>query len=104
MNKPYTLNLIDSIFTTEDAASVLLDILSSKIKFHERKNMGYKERNGLSDSNALKRIEDLKKSRQMLFYILAEAKESNCDLSVKSSISIQLKNKTTGITQNNNEL
>ena len=104
MNKEYSINFIDSLFTTEEAASVLLDIFSSKIKFHELKNMGYKERFGYVDEIAQQRIEDLKKSRQILFHILAEAKESNCDLKVNSSISLQLKNKISETIQSKNEL
>jgi hypothetical protein len=100
MNKENTLNLIDSIFTTQEAASVLLDIFSSKIKFHELKNMGYKERFGYVDETAQQRIEDLKKNRQTLLKILEQASESNCNLSVKSSIHIQLTEKSTAV-QNN---
>jgi hypothetical protein len=102
MNKEYTLNLIDSIFTNDEAASVLLDIFSSKIKFHELKNMGYKERFGHVDKAALKRIDDLKRSRQTLLNILEYANESNCNLSVKSNIHIQIteNNKDTQITHN----
>jgi hypothetical protein len=102
MNKEYTINLIDSIFTKEEAANVLLDIFSSKIKFHELKNMGYKERFGHVDKAALQRIDDLKRSRQALLNILENANESNCNLLVKSNIHIQIteKSKETQITHN----
>ena len=104
MNKETTINLIDSIFTSEEASSVLLDIFSSKIKFHELKNMGYRERFGHDDKSAQLRIEDLKKNRLTLLKILEKANESNCNLSVKSSIHIQITDKSTDTQNKQNEL
>lgn len=90
MKRKEKLILIDGVFSGDDANEILMNIFTTKIAFHEVKNFGSQERNGKEDKSSLKRMTDLKKERDKLKLIIAEAKANNKRLTIKSEINIVL--------------
>lgn len=87
------LTLIDGSFTYDEAKEILLNIFSSKIKFHTIKNWSSQERFGIADEIAHNRVPALKEELEKLEAILAEAKATNKQLVVSSEIHITLLDK-----------
>lgn len=90
MSKHEKLNLIEGSFIDEDAKEILMNIFSTKIHFHEMKNFSSKERFGIPDEIASKRIPKLKGEIEKLANILAEAKSQHKKLVITSEINISL--------------
>jgi len=83
-----TLNLMEGHFTPEDASSVIMSVLSDKIRYHEMKNFSSMERLGMKDSNSVSRLADLKMQISKLKEIIAFAEREQLDLFVHSDIHI----------------
>jgi hypothetical protein len=84
------LNLIDGVFSNEEAKEILMNVFSTKILFHELKNFSSEERFGKPDKTASKRIPELKKEVEKVLQILSEAKINNKTLRISSEINIKL--------------
>jgi len=67
-----------------------MNIISSKINFHNIKNLSSQERFGKDDAIAQKRIPALRNEIKKLEGILLEAKAKNKQLLVSSAINIAL--------------
>lgn len=80
--------LIKGEFTADDAKDVLLNLINFKINFHQMKNFGLHERTGKKDEQSLKRIEELKESKQQILSIVDEAKAASAKLKIDSTINI----------------
>jgi hypothetical protein len=89
MNKIEKLNLIDGVFSTEDAKDILMNIFSAKINFHQLKNFSSQERYGKDEDTARKRIPKLKNEIEKSLEIIAEAKAKSKRLVISSEINIQ---------------
>ncbi|WP_026994845.1 hypothetical protein [Flectobacillus major] len=90
MSKFEKVELIEGIFTHEDAKEILINIFSTKIQFHELKNFSSQERFGEDDKVAQKRIPELKRSVGNILKVLEEAKKQNKYLKITSEINISL--------------
>lgn len=90
MNKNENLSLIEGSFNPEEAREILLNIFSTKINFHERKNFSSEERFGKSDAVALKRIPVLKQNLEKIVSVIADAEAKNKQVIISSQINIQL--------------
>jgi hypothetical protein len=90
MKKVEQLTLIDGNFNDEEAKEILMNILTTKIHFHEMKDFSSQERFGIQDETAKKRIPALKKEIEKLLQILSEAKLHNKKLSIDSIINISI--------------
>ncbi len=80
--------LIKGEFNADDAKDVLLNLINFKINFHQMKNFGLLERTGKKDEQSLKRIEELKESKQQILGIIDEAKAGSAKLKIDSTINI----------------
>jgi len=87
MNKE--LILIEGTFSPEDAREVLMNAYTSKINFHNLKNLTSFEMVGKEDELAVKRIAELKSVLNQVRELIAEAKEKDMKLVIHSTISIK---------------
>ncbi len=87
MNKE--LILIEGTFSPEDAREVLMNAYTSKINFHNLKNLTSFEMVGKEDELAVKRITELKSVLSQVRELIAEAKEKDMKLVIHSTISIK---------------
>lgn len=88
MKKIQKLKLINGNFSPSDAKEILMNVFLSKIQFHQTKNFSSKERLGKENKTALKRIEELKKSLEMINKIISDAELKNETLNITSEINI----------------
>ncbi len=93
MNKGKRIKLIDGEFSPNDTLDILLNLYSSKIKFHELKNLSSKERLGKEDPVAVKRIPELKKGMDEIQELLKKANQKKDKLIIKSFVNIIFKSK-----------
>jgi hypothetical protein len=84
------LNFIEGQFTAEEAKEILINIFTTKIKFHELKNFSSQIRNGHGDDFAQKRILFLNEELKKIQTIIEEANTLNKKLIIKSEIYISL--------------
>ena len=88
MKNDNNLTLIDGVFTPQDAREILLNIFSSKIRFHKAKNFSLKERFGIEDELANKRVVLLREAIEKLESILLLCEKNDESLIIKSEIII----------------
>jgi|TARA_R110000737_G_scaffold122420_1_gene154340 hypothetical protein len=93
MSKIEKLKLIEGTFTSADAKEVLMNVFSSKINFHERRNFSHQERYGADDEHAAKRISSLNDSIESLLNLISEAEKNNRTLQISSDIIITFSDK-----------
>lgn len=63
MKNTETIDLIKGTFTPNEAQEILLQLLDSKITFHNIKNWSSRERFGKPDADSEQRLKYLRKSR-----------------------------------------
>ncbi len=80
------LTLINGNFTTDEAKELLVNLFTSKIKFHQMKNFSSQERYGKDDALAVKKIPLLKENVEKLYQIIEKAEAENKRLIIKSNI------------------
>jgi hypothetical protein len=83
-----SINLIDGVFTTEEAKEILTNLYNSKINFHNMKNFSHTERYGRPHAASLARIESLRISLQKVKEAIAEAEKSNQMIKINSAVEI----------------
>ena len=81
-----SINLIDGIFTTEEAKEILINLYNSKINFHNMKNFSHQERYGSPHSASLARIQSLRISLQKVLEAIREAEKSNQMIKISSAV------------------
>jgi hypothetical protein len=86
MKNSEALTLIDGKFTYDEVKEIISNMISSKINFHNMKNISSQERFGKDDEFAQKRIPVLKCELKKLEEFLSN--DQNKKLSVKSVINI----------------
>ncbi len=91
MKKKQTLRLIDGTFTASEAKEVLMNVFSSKIQFHQRKNFSSKERFGKDDEVAVRRMPELKNSLHKIAELFSEAESKHYVLTITSDVNIVIK-------------
>ena len=82
------INLLDDLFSADEANEILLNMYKSKIQFHKIKNLSSNVRYGVADEVAIQRIEELNKSVEQLNQIIKKAKQNNGKLIIKSALNI----------------
>ena len=90
MKKIETVNLIKGTFAPEDAKEILMELLNSKINFHNLKNWSSKERFGKPDSFSTQKLEYLNEARENLKIFLAEAINQKKNITINSTIEIKI--------------
>jgi hypothetical protein len=92
MKKGKKIKLIDGEFSPKDTLDILLNLYSSKVKYHELKNLSSRERFGKDDPIAIKRIPELKKGIEEIEKLLDQSKKRD-RLVIKSYVNIRFKTK-----------
>lgn len=93
MKKGKKLKLIDGEFSPKETLDILLNLYSSKIKYHELKNLSSRERFGKDDAVAVKRIPELKKNMEAIQELLNESNKKRDRFEIKSFVSVKFKAK-----------
>ena len=91
MNKTETVNLIKGTFEPEDAKELLLQLLNSKINFHNRRNWSSQERFGKPDLFSQQKLEYLAEARKNIQTFLTEAIIQKKSVIINSSIELKIK-------------
>jgi hypothetical protein len=92
MKNKETFTLIDGNFSNEEAKEILMNIISTKIHFHEKRDFSSQERFGKKDEIAQRRIPELKESLNIINEKIAEAKSQNKKLLINSELTISFSN------------
>lgn len=82
------LTLINGVFTVEESQKIILDVVASKIQFHEKKKLSALIKNQTLDSYSDERINNLKRSMDQVKSQLSELSEGSeitiqCDINIK---------------------
>jgi hypothetical protein len=84
------IDIINGQFTDQEAQEILINIFSTKIQFHELKNLRSIEQTGKQDNVAKKRIPELKTGIDELLKIVSKAKKNNQILTIQSTITVSI--------------
>ncbi len=90
MKKTETLDLIKGTFTPEEAREILLQLLDSKINFHNLKNWSCRERFGKPDDYSERRLADLRESRKKVEDLISYSINEQKTIAINSSIEINI--------------
>jgi hypothetical protein len=90
MENKQVLKLIDGDFVADEARSVLLDLINTKIRYHSLESLNISETGYGSVAHSQKRIQELEEVRQSLKSILDYANHNGMYLKVNGSIEIEL--------------
>lgn len=83
------IELINGIYTPEEAQEVVTHVLLKKINFHEMRDLSQQIRFGLKDENSKVRIEELKASLEAFRKLTKEATLSGKSVKLESKISVE---------------
>ncbi|SMG40340.1 hypothetical protein SAMN05661096_02737 [Marivirga sericea] len=83
--------LVRGEYSAEDAREIVSNLIIQKINFHNLKDFSSKERLGKVDENSIKRIEELKESREKMLAIIDAAKAAGKTVKINSTITLELK-------------
>ena len=86
-----TFSIIEGCFDPRDAKEILINMLSNKIQFHQKRNFSSVERYGIADTNTINRINELKNTLENILKLISQAEQSNSLLLISSKINITLK-------------
>ncbi|HET8902622.1 MAG TPA: hypothetical protein VFN16_01345 [Saccharospirillum sp.] len=80
--------LIDGVFSPDDARSILMALIEHKIQFHERDGWSKKERLGKTDEHGARRIRQLQQTKADLADLIDAAGDSAERLAIRCTIEI----------------
>lgn len=89
-NNVQELELVKGQFTAEEAREVLMNLINSKLSYHNKKNLRSIERSGQVDQNSKKRIEELKEMRQNIVQLVKKAEERGVKMNIHSEVKVEL--------------
>ena len=83
-------NLIDGIFSPEEASRILHDVYASKIQFHEKRNLSKLIKEQQEDQNSIDRIRSLKIQSEKINQIISSIPKEkqlfiNCIIKIKTT-------------------
>jgi hypothetical protein len=85
-----SVKLLDGLFAAQEAQEILLDLINSKIHFHELKNFSSLERHGKPDPVAMHRLPELREERKKIMAFTEHAIQNHCNLKITSAIRMEL--------------
>lgn len=92
MKQLYTIDLINSYFSKQEASEVILSLINYKIDLHSTKLFSNKVKYGIEDEDSKYRLERLCASRDMLKSFLNETEDTHFKLTAE--LKIEPKSKT----------
>ena len=90
MKKKETIELINGTFTPTEAREILLQLLNSKIDFHNLRNWSSRERFGKPDSYSEQRLKHLEESRKKVEKLFSNSINDENNIIINSSIEINI--------------
>lgn len=90
MKKTETIELITGTFTPDEARKILLELLDSKINFHNLKNWSSNERFGKPDAYSEQRLKYLRESRKKVETLVSRSISEEKNMIINSSIEINI--------------
>jgi len=78
--------LVKGNFKIDEAKEIIYTLFSDKIKFHQQKNFSEEERFGRIDQDSVKRIEELKTSREKILSALNSYSKQSIRISCEVKI------------------
>ncbi|MCK6617258.1 MAG: hypothetical protein L6Q51_06415 [Cyclobacteriaceae bacterium] len=85
-----SVKLIDGYFSAEEARDILLNLITSKINFHEVKNFASLEKTGKPDITALHRLPELREERKKIIAAVEYSIQNGYAFKITSAIRIEL--------------
>lgn len=92
MKSEHDFKLIEGVFQPEEAQKLLMELINTKINFHNLDAFSNHIRFNTSISNSNARVNELNETANELKCVMEYAKVNNLELEVKSNISITFKN------------
>lgn len=83
-----TTKLISGMFAPNEAKEILFDMLTSKINFHNVKNLSSLVRFNHPNPESELRIKELRETREQLLALIQKATDDNLHLRIESTIEI----------------
>lgn len=83
-----TTNLITDLYTPDEAKEILLDMVKSKINFHNIKSLSALVRFNQPDPESESRIKELQEAREELLALIQQAENDNLNLRIESTIKV----------------
>lgn len=90
MKKTETIELIEGTFTPDEAREILLELLNSKIRFHNVKNWSSRERFGKPDAYSEKRLKHLMESIKKVQALVSKSIVEEKTMTINSIIEINI--------------
>lgn len=90
MEKIENIELIKGTFTPREAREILVELLNSKINFHNLKNWSSHERAGKPDAHSEQRLAYLNESRKKVETFFAEHINEEKNVTINSNIEITI--------------
>ncbi|WP_029038803.1 hypothetical protein [Salinimicrobium xinjiangense] len=82
------LKLIDGTFSPADARDILLNMIGSKIQFHNNRDFSSEIRIGSSDKSSRVRLAELRETREQIISFLENAEREGSTVIINSSVSL----------------
>ena len=92
MKANYNYKLIDGVFHPSEAQKILMDLINTKINYHNLDSFSNHIRFNADISSSKNRIEELQKSSESIIELIELAQKNNLQLKLNSEISIEFIN------------
>ena len=89
-NQKSSYKLVDGVFEPNDAATVLFNLISDKIKFHNTLVLTTYEHTGEVNEKSQKRVDELVVSKNEINELVKQAQKEGFQMKVSSEITIEL--------------
>jgi hypothetical protein len=86
MKKIYVIDLVNSLFSKEEATELILGLLEYKIDVHSKKNFSSQVKFGHEDEESKYRLEKLTTARDAIKEVLEKTKDSHFKLCAELTI------------------
>ncbi len=84
------IKLIHGVFSPAEAADVLLSLINDKIKFHTVQSLNLKIGHNENAKESEQRILQLKKAKEIVKFMVVDARNKNYEVSIDGDITIKL--------------
>lgn len=90
MKNNLSIRLLDGDFNAHEAKEILINLLTDKIRFHEKRSFSLMERTGVHDEVSENRIKSLKEEVINLIAFFDELENSDNTVQLDSTISLKI--------------
>ena len=88
--KENNFNLLNGTFSAKDALTILMELYSNKINFHQKDIFSREERNLGNITHSKNRISELTEERNKIRRILTSSENSNKNVKIKGEIILEI--------------